>query len=113
MSGSNSDRGRGGSGGGDEGFNCETLVERTSLNSPSPPIVANLSVDDELEVVIGRQGDADILQAVDRTGAVAGSLVPPGLPRFIKCIRQGSHYIAVVQLIDGGRVRVEIRPGVL
>lgn len=113
MSGSNSDRGRGGNGGGDEGFNCETLVERTSLNSPVPAVVAQLSVDDQLEVRIGRQGDADILQAVDGTGAIAGSLVPPSLPRFIACIRQGSQYIAVIQSIDGGRVRVEIRPGVV
>lgn len=112
MSGGNSDRGRG-NGGGDEGFNCETLVERTSLNSPVPAVVAQLSVDDQLEVTLGRQGSADILQAVDARGAIAGSLVPPGLPRFIACIRQGSHYIAVIQSIDGGRVRVEIRPGVI
>ncbi len=104
--------GAGGDGGyGDDHFNCETLVERTSLSSPVPEIVKQLSVGDELDVRLGQQGSAEILQAVDSDGAMAGSVVPPSLPRFIMCIRRGSKYVAVVQSIDGGRVRVEIRPG--
>ena len=103
--------GGGGRGGGDEHFNCETLVERTSLSSPVPEVVAALEKNDSLEVQIGRHGEAEILQAVDRNGDIAGSLVPPSLPRFIMCIRQGSSYVAVVQEKDGGRIRVEIRPG--
>lgn len=103
--------GGGGGGGGGEQFDCETLIERTSISSPVPEVIKKLHVADQLEVRIGRQGDADILQAVDSAGEVAGSLVPASLPRFIMCIRQGSEYVAVIQSIDGGRVRVEIRPG--
>jgi hypothetical protein len=104
--------GGGGSGGGDEPFNCERLVERTSLSSPVPEVVASLKENDFLQVQLGRQGEAEILQAVDLSGNIAGSLVPPSLPRFIGCIRQGSSYIAVIQEKIGGRIRVEIRPGV-
>jgi hypothetical protein len=111
MSWSGSGGGGGGGGGGDDTFDCQRLVERTSLSSPVPAVVNKLAVGDQLQVVIGVQGGTEVLQALDETGAVAGSLVPPSLPRFIMCIRRGFEYVAVVQERDNGRVRVEIRPG--
>jgi hypothetical protein len=113
MSGSNSGREAGGGvgGAGGEGFDCQTLVERTSLSSPVPGVVSKLKDGDQLQVAIDQQGGVEVLQALDSAGAVAGSLVPRSLPRFIKCINEGFEYVAVVQQRDGGRVRVEIRPG--
>ena len=108
MSGSNS--GRTGGGGG-ESFNCQTLVERTSLSSPVPEVVSKLHEGDQLRVTISQLGGVEVLQALDGDGEIAGSLVPQSLPRFIMCIRQGVEYVAVIQQRDGGRVRVEIRPG--
>jgi hypothetical protein len=115
MSGSNSGRTHGdggGGGGGEEQFNCLTLVERTYLNSAVPAVVAALAVGSELEVSLRQQGDTDVLLALDASGAVAGSLTPSRLPRFLSCIREGVRYVAVIQEKDGGRIRVEIRPGV-
>lgn len=112
MSGSNSGRSYGDGGGGEEQFDCLTLVERTFLNSANPVVVGALAVGAELEVSLSQQGDIDVLLALDPAGAVAGSLTPSRLPRFLKCIRDGVRYVAVIQEKDGGRIRVEIRPGV-
>ena len=116
MSGNNSGRprwdGGGGGGRGEEQFNCLTLVERTYLNSAVPSVVAGLSVGVELEVSLRQQADTDVLLALDPSGTIAGSLTPSRLPRFLACIREGNHYVAVIQEMDGGRIRVEIRPGV-
>jgi hypothetical protein len=112
MSGSNSGRSHGdGGGGGEEQFDCLTLVERTFLNSANPAVVAALPIGAELEVTLSQQGDIDILLAVAAAGAVAGSLTPSRLPRFLGCIKNGIRYVAVIQEKDGGRIRVEIRPG--
>jgi hypothetical protein len=111
MSGSSSGRSYG-DGGGEEQFNCLTLVERTYLNSAVPAVVDTLAVGAELEVSLRQQGDTDVLLALDSMGNIAGSLTPSRLPRFLACIRDGVQYVAVIQEHDGGRIRVEIRPGV-
>jgi len=89
---------------------CSKLVERTLINSPVPTVVAALKVGDVLQVTLGQISGAPILQAVTEGGEVAGSLTPPRLPQIVECIGKGFSYVAIVQEIDGGAVKVEIRP---
>lgn len=93
-----------------EQTDCSKLVERTLLNSPVPAVVANLKIEDVLQVTLSNIGGAVILQAVTEDGEVAGSLTPPRLPQIVECVGRGFSYVAIVQEVDGGAIKVEIRP---
>lgn len=90
-------------------FDCSNLVERTYINSPIPSVVARLTLGARLDVQLVSGAGGPVLMAA-LSGTNVGSLTPPRLPQIISCIQQGFAYVAVVQQIDGGQVKVEIRP---
>ena len=80
------------------------------LNSPVPEVVEKLKKSEVLQVTLSSIGSVQILQAVTAAGEIAGSLTPPRLPQIDECIGRGFVYVGIVQEIDGGSVRIEIRP---
>jgi hypothetical protein len=74
-------------------------------------VAETLQLGDVLTVQLQTESAAPALVATTAAGAVAGSLTPARLPQLIDCIQRGGFsYIAVVQEISGGQIRVEIRP---
>lgn len=98
------------SGGGSTQIPCANLIERTYVNSPVPGIVAALKAGDVLEVQLQVGTQPAALLAVAASGSTAGTLTPPRLPQIIDCMQQGYLYIALVLEVNGGQVKVEIRP---
>src|SRR5207249_1268008 len=92
------------------GFDCSSLVERTYLNPPIPAVASALKVGDILDVELQTGSAAPALVANTSSGATAGSLTPARLPQIIDCIQRGFSYVATVQQINGGQIKVEIRP---
>lgn len=92
-----------------EQLNCE-VVEKTQIQSPDPAIAMTIKVQDVLYVNLIESGRGR-LEAVTPGGGVLGGLTPPSLLRLIRCIRdEGRSYEAVVDSINGGDIRVTIRP---
>jgi hypothetical protein len=93
---------------------CEFLISRTKLESPAPEVVSKLKQGDILTVKLKKQvgfGGGYTLIAQTSDGAMAGTVFPPNLSRFIQCMEHESFsYVARIQSIDGGRIIVEIRP---
>lgn len=106
--------GGGGSGGPGGGFGprddrtpCEELRFETSVASPQPA-AANLSVGDILEVVL-RSGPPPAIDLVDGKGDVVGSLIIR-IADLLRCLQDGFTYEAEVKQVNGGDIRVEVRP---
>lgn len=104
---------RGGNGG--DGFDCDSLVVDTTLNSPEADVVKQLKKGSRLRVDLGKSpAGRDILLALTKDGKIAGSLTPPQVLDIMNCLRGGHSYIAEVQAEpSGGECRVRIRSGSL
>jgi hypothetical protein len=106
--------GGGGSGGPGGGFGprddrtpCDQLRFRTSIASPQPA-ASDLEVGDVLEVVL-RSGPRVAIDLIDSSSDVVGSLITH-IADLLRCIQDGFSYEAEVKEIDGGDVRVDVRP---
>ena len=84
---------------------CSSLTFEAPLQSPKPSVVKKLKVQDRLEV-ISRGKDGPII-ARHPTHGIAGSIVER-MANLLKCIEEGTEYIAEVISIDGGIVRVKV-----
>jgi len=93
-----------GPGGGVVAASCETLSGLTQLNSPQPNVVQQLSVGDNLDLIL----QATIVEA-HFNGNAAGTITWTLLARLIECMDEGYSYIAQVRSINGGIVQVHIR----
>ncbi len=112
MSSSGSSGGGGFSSGRADQLDCN-IVERVSLASPVPAVVATLQKGDKLDVRIRTQNDRDSVVAHAASGAIAGAIILSSVQRtrdLIECVRQGRHYDATVVDVKGGLCNVEIRP---
>lgn len=104
--------GGGGAGGGGAGsgasISCDTLLIRTSLNSPNPNAVADLQVGDQLKVIATTETGPVVVR--DDQGRDVGSITSTQLLDLLACLAADFVYSARVTSISGGNVKVEIRP---
>lgn len=90
-----------GDGGPDE---CD-IFEITTISSPVAAVIKQLAVGDVLDVSL--QGTSQL--AVIHQGQIAGAITSPKMMLFVRCIVEfGNVYVARVQSINGGQVRVKV-----
>lgn len=101
----------GGPGGGFEASSstpCDELVFQTSIASPQP-VATELSVGDILQVTLDPGPPKSVVQLVDDSGRVVGSIITH-IPDLLRCIQDGHGYEAEVQSVEGGDFQVKVRP---
>jgi hypothetical protein len=86
---------------------CKDLVINTQLGSPKAAVVAKLKVGDELTVEL-EQAKGTTLVVAKFNGEIAGGLTSPELAQLRSCLEGGTRYVAKVQSITGGQVRVKV-----
>lgn len=107
--------GGGGSGGGPGGgFDpggpqtpCDELEFRTSIASPQAA-AADLEIEEELVVVLVSGPPASI--NLEREGGETVGSLTSRVPELLRCLQQGVQFAAVVESVDGGDIRVRVRP---
>lgn len=103
--------GSGGGGGGpigpDPNADCLRLVIQTTLNSPDPDVVKELSKSDVLEIV--SESDKGPIFAMTKDGKKTGSVTDVKMLQLANCIESGFSYVAVVLDVHGGSVDVQVR----
>lgn len=102
----------GGDGGGGVGPNdsqpsCESLRERTTLNSVNPTALTSLKVSEIL--TIAAQSPTGPLAAMRQSGVILGAITSPSAARILECIQDGHVYVAEVISINGGQIVVLVR----
>jgi hypothetical protein len=114
--GGGSDYGRGVGGGGgstggspvDDGTDCGDLNFVAVLQSLQTEAVDGLTVGDLLEVGL-RDGSPPVIEVRTTAGILVGALIQR-VPELLRCLQRGVGYTAAVLSLDGGYVRVEVRP---
>lgn len=86
---------------------CVALQFDTQLASPKTQVVAQLSVNDILDIVFTQPANQQVVSAL-WNGAVAGSIVDPHLAQLRTCMNQGEQYQARVLYLGGGQVRLRV-----
>ena len=86
---------------------CATLQFDTQLASPKAPIVAQLSVNDVLDIAFEQHGTQQIVVAL-WNGAEAGGIVDTHLNQLRNCMNQNEQYQARVLHVGGGQVRLRV-----
>lgn len=86
---------------------CATLQFDTQLASPKVSVVANLAVNDILDIVLSQSASQQTIVAL-WNGAEAGGIVDPLLSQLRNCMNEGEQYQARVLHISGGQVRLRI-----
>lgn len=85
---------------------CETLQFDTQLASPKAPVIAQLSVNNILDITFAQAGHQVVIALWN--GAEAGGIVDPRLNQLRNCMTQGEQYQARVLQITGGQVRLRV-----
>ncbi|TKD46819.1 hypothetical protein [Azotobacter chroococcum] len=85
---------------------CAALQFDTQLASPKAQVVAQLSVNDILDIVFAQTGN-QVVSALWK-GAEAGGIVDPHLNQLRSCMSQGEQYQARVLHVSGGQVRLRV-----
>lgn len=85
---------------------CATLQFDTQLASPKAPVVAQLSVNDILDITFAPTGHQIVIALWN--GLEAGGIVDPYLNQLRNCMAQGEQYQARVLQINGGQVRLRV-----
>ncbi|MDD5299423.1 MAG: hypothetical protein PHD65_02905 [Gallionella sp.] len=88
---------------------CDSLFIETQLSSPKEDVIRTLSVGDILSVDV-RQFGTTLVVVVLHQGEVAGGIAAPQVQKLRECISQGTIYDATVTSLNGGQVRVRIKP---
>src|ERR1035437_6899779 len=86
---------------------CSSIIEHTILNSPDPKVLSKLKVNDQLQ--LEAKTDRGPLVAIDSSGNIAGSITSGILAQLLDCIKKGYKFIAIIEEMDGGKCKVEIR----
>lgn len=98
-----------GGGGGQDATNCLSLLFTTTLNSPNPEVLADLEIDDELEVRRSDPNQRRII-AVAEGDRAAGSITHRRQVDLARCMEEGVVFVAIVQRVSGGACDVQVRP---
>jgi hypothetical protein len=85
------------------------INETTTLNSVNRNVIATLSPNDRLNVVL-QAGPPQRLVAEQQPGTIAGSITSPTMLQIIQCIQAGYNYVAVVLSVRGAQCQVRIEP---
>lgn len=88
---------------------CSTLTFDTELASPQPGVVAQLGVGAVLDIALDTSGRHPAIVA-QREAVSAGAIIGAHLEALHSCLQRGFNFKADVIAIDGGDVRVTIRP---
>lgn len=88
---------------------CDQLTFTAQLASPKEDIVAQLKVDDRLDVAFGEQHGQAVVQVL-WNGQVAGGIAAQQVQRLRQCLTGGTMYSARVLSINNGQVRVSVFP---
>lgn len=83
---------------------CDSLAFETLLSSPKPPVIAQMSIGDVLDISLYAGGGVETV-AVLFEGQIAGGLVKNS-DRLKACMSQGYTYRADVRGIQGAQVTV-------
>lgn len=86
---------------------CAALQFDTQLASPKASVVANLTVNDILDIALSQSANQQAIVAL-WNGAEAGGIVDPHLSQLRNCMSQGDQYQARVLNVGGGQVRLRI-----
>lgn len=106
----NGTSGPGPTGPGGESTKCGDLKFRATVESVQPSAADTLSVGDILTVELAATSTGPAVVQLQRAdSAVVGAIVTR-VHELIRCIQDGYAYVAEVIEIDGGNVRVQIRP---
>lgn len=97
--------GMGGFEGGNSASPCELLQKSTQLISPQPKVIKNLLIGDHLTLQINKQEGFTSIEAY-KNDEIAGGIV---LPQLLTCMEKGHNYIAIVENIIAGQVKVSIK----
>jgi hypothetical protein len=98
----------GGGGGGNDNFDCESVNERTPLNSVNREVAATVKVGDVLDVVAQSDTGPLVVETID--SAILGSITSAKLARILDCIRKGFSFVAEIVEVSGGKVVIVLRP---
>ena len=105
----------GGGGGGGPSFpeqgdpvDCEELAFDATLSDPIPGVVDDLQEGDVL--VVELRTEPRRISVVDENGREAGAIATQQWDRLLECLQLGNEYEADVLSVDGGAVRVRVRP---
>ncbi len=90
------------------GGRCESLVIDTLLASPREAVVADISVDDVLDVRLVEISNGERVVLVEFRGQTAGGLASPAISRLRECIEGGTQYQARVTGKRDALVRVRV-----
>lgn len=109
--------GGGGSGGGggpgfpeeSEPVPCAELTFEVTLSDPIPDAVEGLADGDVLQIELRREPRLRIA-VIDDEGVIAGVIATQQFDRLLQCLQEGFDYEAEVLSVDGGAVRVRVRP---
>lgn len=108
----------GGGGGGGDGWppppddvDCNSLQFENTLRSPQPEPVAELQVGSQLDVLLEAEGDITRIAARRQgDGALVGVFAGDRMAELLRCLQQNVAFVAEVSELDGGLVRVRVRP---
>jgi hypothetical protein len=85
---------------------CSTLQFDTQLASPKAQVIAQLSINDILDITFASTGHQVVIALFN--GNEAGGIVDPHLSQLRNCMAQGEQYQARVLQITGGQVRLRV-----
>ena len=86
---------------------CASLQFDAQLASPKAQVVAQLSVNDILDIVFVQAGNQQVVSAL-WNGSEVGGIVDPHLNQLRNCMNQGEQYQARVLQLGGGQVRLRV-----
>lgn len=108
MSGGGGSTGPGGGFGGDSGTTCDQLRFEAFLSGVQDSVLSSLQLGDLLDVGLQRTPVRAIV-ARDASGALVGALTTR-VRELLRCLQQQVDFEAEVLAINGGDVRVAVRP---
>lgn len=87
---------------------CSSLIINTHLASPDMDVVAQHDVGTVLSV--NAASPTGPVRVVDSNGNIAGNILSREQVRLLKCLNQGTEFIAEIRSIDEGSSSIQIRP---
>lgn len=101
--------GSGGSYSPSTGIDCSRLEFEAAVNSPVKEVVDSLGLEDICVLQLVREEAVRLVVVSTQDGDRVGTITAR-LPDLFRCIQQGAAFEAVVLSIDGGSIRVKVRP---
>jgi hypothetical protein len=85
---------------------CHRVTVDAPVDSPSPE--EPFEVGNQYDVVIIDAGPAPTVRVLNESGQPVGAIRP--FSPLVRCLRKGVLFYAEIESIDGGDVRVRVRP---